>query len=69
MIASLAVKFVDYFIGWYSKGILENGQALPKQLACEHAKDITFLSGESWENCLELSYSLFCTDVFPGGTP
>ena len=35
-------------------------QTLPKQLAREHAKDITFLSGESWRNCIELSYSLFC---------
>ena len=25
------------------KGILKNGQTLPKQLACEDAKDITFL--------------------------
>ena len=33
--ASLATKIVDYFISCVNwKDILENGQTLPKQLAC-----------------------------------
>ena len=54
----LAIKLVDCFISCVNcKGILENGQTLPKQLACEHAKDTTFLLCESWGNCIELSYT------------
>ena len=61
IIVGLAIKLADCFISCENwQGIFENGQTLPKQLACEHAKDITFLSCEMWGNCIELPHSLFC---------
>ena len=45
--------FVYCFISCVNwKGILENGQTLPEQLACEHAKDITFRLCERWGDCM-----------------
>ena len=65
IITGLAIKLVDCFISCLNwKDILENGQTLPKQLACEHAKDKAFLSGESLWNCMGLSYTHYSVCVY-----